>query len=154
MKYPKYREKCYALVFLYLSFAFLIMGVLCIAGITKPTVYSKVQDSVVMGVLFCIIGAVFLILQLGLRAISTAHEKLHNELLANGLKLSATVEKVTSLKLVRINHKTPFQIRYTYCHHEKTYHHKSHLIWDKPSLNKGDEITIYANNLGKSTLDF
>lgn len=32
------------------------------------------------------------------------------------------------------------------------YYHKSRLVWEKPDLKKGDLITVYVNNLGKSTV--
>lgn len=32
------------------------------------------------------------------------------------------------------------------------YYHKSRLVWQKPDLKKGDLITVYVNNLGKSTV--
>ena len=41
---------------------------------------------------------------------------------------------------------------YSFTYHDKVYYHKSRLVWEKPDLKKGDLITVYVNNLGKSTV--
>lgn len=46
----------------------------------------------------------------------------------------------------------PYRILYSFTYHDKVYYHKSRLIWEKPDLKKGDLITVYVNNLGKSTV--
>ena len=40
----------------------------------------------------------------------------------------------------------------SFTYHNKVYYHKSRLVWKKPDLKKGDLITVYVNNLGKSTV--
>ena len=39
-----------------------------------------------------------------------------------------------------------------FTYHDKVYYQKSRLVWEKPDLKKGDLITVYVNNLGKSTV--
>ena len=46
----------------------------------------------------------------------------------------------------------PYRIIYSFTYHDKVYYHKSRLVWEKPDLKKGDLITVYVNNLGKSTV--
>lgn len=154
MKNPKYIQKIYALIFLCLGGTFVFIGILSFMGIVLPSEHSKVQDPIVMGIVFSLLGIGFFLAHVVLRAIGSAKDKLHNDLLAKGMKISGIVEKLHLQKYIVYGKKSPFRIFYTYTYQGENYHHKSHLLWDKPNLNKGDSITVYANDLGKSTVFF
>lgn len=131
MKKPKRIEKLYALIFLCLGGPFLIMGLLCFVDMVKPTADSIVQDPIIIGTVFSLLGVAFCVVQTVLRVIDSAQEKLHNELLASGTKLNGTVEKVYLQKYVQYGNKSPFRICHTYTYQGKIYHHKSCLLWGK-----------------------
>lgn len=154
MKKPKYIEKLYALIFLCLGSSFLIMGLLCFVGIAKPTAHSSIQDPIVMGTIFSLLGVTFCIVQTVLIVINSAKKKLHNELLASGTKLNGTIDKVYLQKYTHYGNKSPFKICYTYTYQGEIYHHKSCLLWDKPNFKEGASIMVYANDLGKSTIKY
>ena len=79
-------------------------------------------------------------------------DKLHLQLIENGTKVKGLVEKVYLQKYTRYRRQIPYRILYSFTYHDKVYYHKSRLIWEKPDLKKGDLITVYVNNLGKSTV--
>lgn len=152
MKKPMYTTKLYALIFLCLGGAFLIMGLLCFVGIAKPSTHSSVQDPMIMGSVFSLLGAAFLILHIVLWGINAAQEKRHYALLAMGTRLNGRVEKVYRQTYTHYGKKSPFRLHYTYTYQGKLYRHKSYLFWDKPNLDQGDLIVVYANECGKSTI--
>lgn len=153
MKKPKYIEKLYALISFCLGSVFLIMGLLCFVGVLKPTAYSQVQNPIIMGTIFALLGVAFCIVQTILIVINSAKRKLHNELLSSGTKLNGTVDKVYLQKYIHYGKKSPFRNCYTYTYQGEIYNSKSCLLWDKPNFKEGDPITVYANNLGKSTVE-
>ena len=105
----------------------------------ETTVFS------ITGVLLCIISAAL--------GIYTAKlDKLHLQLIENGTKVKGLVEKVYLQKYTRYRRQIPYRILYSFTYHDKVYYHKSRLVWEKPDLKKGDLITVYVNNLGKSTV--
>ena len=66
--------------------------------------------------------------------------------------MKGLVEKVYLQKYTRYRRQIPYRILYSFTYHDKVYYHKSRLVWEKPDLKKGDLITVYVNNLGKSTV--
>ena len=74
------------------------------------------------------------------------------QLIENGTKVKGLVEKVYLQKYTRYRRQIPYRILYSFTYHDKVYYHKSRLVWEKPDLKKGDLITVYVNNLGKSTV--
>ena len=152
MEKPIFIEKLYALIFLCLGGAFIFMGLLCFAGIVKPTSHSTVQDPIALGVVFSLLGVVFCMVQTGLRLMNAAKDKLHHKLLASGTKLEGAVEKVYLQKYTQYGKKSPYRVCYIYTHQGERYHRKSYLLWNKPNLNEGDSIMVYAGDLGKSTI--
>lgn len=152
MKKPKYIEKLCALIFLCLGCSFLIIGLLCFVGVVTPDVHSKVQDPIVMGTVFSLLGVTFGGIQAVLNRIASAKEKLEKQLLASGTPINGTVEKVYLQKYTNYGKKSPYRICYTYTEQDKIYHHKSFLLWEKPDFDEGDFIMVYANDSGKSTI--
>ena len=154
MKKPKYMSRLLAYIFLWLGLAFIVVGYLCFSGIMKPSAQSVIQDSATMGMIFSIIGITCCVVQIISKVINYRQEKLHKDLLINGTRLIGTIEKVYLQKWIKSGNKSPFRICYTYSYHNKIYHHKSYLIWDKPNFIKDDPIEIYVNASGKSTIKF
>ena len=105
-------------------------------------------------VIFFWIGIFFLVSGvLSFLGIYTAKlDKLHLQLIENGTKVKGLVEKVYLQKYTRYRRQIPYRILYSFTYHDKVYYHKSRLVWEKPDLKKGDLITVYVNNLGKSTV--
>lgn len=151
MNKPRYMEELLKIIFLWLGIAF-FMGLLCFVGIIKPKTSSMVQDPAILGIVFSLLGIVFFIVQSILKMITCKKNKLHNELIKSGIKINGTVEKVYLQKYTQYGNKSPYRILYTFTCQGKVYHHKSHLLWDKPDLMKHDLIVVYTNNLGKSTI--
>ena len=154
MHQPKYMEKLYAFIFLCLGSGFIVMGLLSDAGIVKPTAQSAVQDPNIMGFVFLLMGIAFCAAQTIFRVIAAKKNKLHNELTANGIRVHGSVEKVILLRFTQYGKKSPYRICYTYTLQGDIFHHKSCLLWDKPDYEVGDPILVYANNSGKSTIQF
>lgn len=152
MNRPRNMEKFYTLIFLYLSGAFVVMGLLCFAGILRPTAHSTVKEPAMMGVIFTSLGIAFCAVQAVLRAVAAAKDKLCSELLANGTKVDGVVEKVHLQRHTQYGKKSPYRIFYTYTYQGVIYRHKSSLLWEKPDCKKGDPIMVYINNSGKSTI--
>jgi len=154
MNHPKYMEKIYAFIFLCLGSIFFIMGLLCFIGIVKPTIHSYVQDPIQMGAIFSVVGLAFIVLQAIFRMISNARQALDISLCSNGNKLVGTIDKVYFQKNIKYGKQSPYRIYYTYSFQGIVYHHKSRLIWHKPNVNTGDSLMVYANEFGKSTVQF
>ena len=110
------------------------------------------QEPNLPGAGFLAFGIVLLTVQTVLGIIASRKKKLHNELLANGAKVTGTVEKVCQQNTVRYAGKYPYIIFYTYDYQGKACHGESHLFWDRPAVAEHDSIAVYANDSGKSTI--
>ena len=152
MKKPKYTEELLKIIFGWLGVAFIFAGLLCFIGLLKPKASSMIQAPTILGVVFSLLGIVFLAVQIVLKAITSKKNKLHNELLISGARIHGTVEKVYLQRYTQYGRKSPYRILYTYTYQGKVYHHKSCLLWDKPDFSEGDSIVVYVNNFGKSTI--
>lgn len=152
MKRPRYIESLYALIFLDLSFVFIVVGLLCFSGIMKPSAHARVQGPIVLGKIFLMIGIVCGVVQIIFSLIGRRRAKSHQALLAQGNRRIGTVEKVYLQKSVRFRRKSPFRIYYAYSFQGKNYHEKSDLLWDQPDLNEGDSIEVFINDAGKAAL--
>ena len=152
MKKPRYMEKLLEIIFFWLGVSFVFFGILSCIGILKPKAGSSIQDPTLMGYFFLAIGAIFAALSLIFRLIDAKKNKLHSELLASGTQVKGTVEKVYLQSYTQYGKQSPYRVQYAYTHQDKTYHRKSCLIWDKPDLENGDTVTVYVDDLGKSTI--
>ena len=152
MSKPRYMEELLKIVFLWLGISFTVMGLLCFIGILKPDADSMVQEPTILGIVFSLTGIIFFLVQAVLKAVSSLKSKQYNELLASGTRVEGTVEKVYLQKYTQYGRQSPYRICYTYTFQGKTYHHKSCLLWDKPSCREHDSIEVYTNNSGRSTL--
>ena len=152
MKNPKYTEQLYAIIFLCLGCAFIVFGLLSFGGILTPTPHSMVQNNIIIGIVFSVLGIIFFITQIVFAVLASKKKKLHWELLTNGIKVSGTVEKVYMQKYMQYGQKSPYRVLYTYTYQNKTYHSKSCLLWDKPQVKETDSIEVYANVSGAHAL--
>jgi len=152
MNRPKYIEKIYALVFLCLGIAFLMTGLLSFMGFVKPTAHSSVQDPFIMGMVFAMMGLAFMVLQVVFHKMSKLRETSHLTLCSKGAKLMGTVEKIYVQKYTKYGKQSPYRIYYTYSYQGRVFHHKSYLLWDKPTLSMGDTLIVYADDFGRSTI--
>ena len=143
MKKLNYTEDLLRVIFFWIGTFFIVSGVLSFLGILKPAVNSGIQDSDMLGAVFSIIGVLLCIISAVLGIYTTKLDKLHLELIENGTRVKGTVEKVCLQKYTRYRRQTPYS---------KVYYHKSRLVWEKPEFKKGDLITVYVNNFGKSTV--
>lgn len=154
MSKPRYMEGLLKIVFLQLGLAFIVLGLLSYIGVLKPRSDSMIQDPKMLGIVFSSVGIVFLIVQTILKVMVSLKDKLHNELLISGTKMNGIVEKVHWQKYPRYGGEYPYRIFYTYTWQGKVYHHKSYLLWEKPGFKVHDPIVVYADNSGKSTIQF
>lgn len=111
-----------------------------------------VRDPDMLGTVFSITGVLMCIISAALGIYTAKLDKLHLQLIENGTKVKGLVEKVYLQKYTRYRRQIPYRILYSFTYHDKVYYHKSRLVWEKPDLKKGDLITVYVNNLGKSTV--
>lgn len=153
MKKPVYMSDVYAFVFLTLGLGFNFLGSLGILNVIKPTERSYVQDPILAGKAFLILGITFCVIQSVLRIFSSKQEKLHHELILTGTKMVGTIERIALQKGMTFGKKSPFIIHYTYSYKDKNYRVKSDLLWEKPSLSKGSKIDIFVNDIGQSTIE-
>ena len=152
MKKLNYTEDLLRVIFFWIGTFFIVSGVLSFLGILKPAVNSGIQDSDMLGAVFSIIGVLLCIISAALGIYTAKLDKLHLELIENGTRVKGTVEKVCLQKYTRYRRQTPYRILYSFTYHDKVYYHKSRLVWEKPEFKKGDLITVYVNNFGKSTV--
>lgn len=152
MNEPRYPEDVFKTIWLWTGIAFIAMGLLNFIIVFMFAAESAGQEPNINGVIILVIGAMFLIAQSVLRGIASRKKKLHNELLANGAKVTGTVEKVCQQNTVRYAGKYPYIIFYTYDYQGKACHGESHLFWDRPAVAEHDSIAVYANDSGKSTI--
>ena len=152
MKKPTSQEALLKTIFLGIGPMFVAMGLLVYAGVMKPTASSKVQDPAVMGAVFVGIGGVFTVAALILGIIAARKSRLRNDLLISGIRINGVVDKVYRQTSTQYGSQSPYRICYTYTYQDKTYHHKSHYLWERPNLSPGDPITVYTNEHGKSMI--
>lgn len=152
MNKPKYMEELLKIIFLWLGIAFIFCGLLSLFHILKPSVFSMVQEPTILGIIFSLLGIVFIFVQTVLQLIVTKKNKLHSELLADGTRITGIVKKVYLQKYTQYGKKCPYRILYSYTYNGEVQHHKSCFLWDKPNFAEGNSITVYANDFGKSTL--
>lgn len=152
MRKPRYMEELLKIIFLWLGPAFILLGLLCFAGLLRPQSGSMVQSPTLLGSIFSLLGIVFFIAHLIVKAIAGFKNKRRCQLLEHGTELNGTVEKVYLQKYMRYKNESPYRIVYSYTHQGKLYHHKSGLIWDKPDFAQGDPLTVYADDAGNSAV--
>ena len=85
-------------------------------------------------------------------ALASAKKKSYYELISNGIKVNGIVEKVYMQKFLQYGKKSPYRVLYSYTYGGKIYHHKSHLLWDKPYMKETDSIAVYINDSEKSAI--
>lgn len=148
----KYTEELLGIIFLYLGVAFVLMGILCFAGVIEPSAISLVQLPVILGAVYILIGTAFLIASAALKTTAVSKGRLYNELLAHGDKVNGRVEKVYLQRYTQYGRRSPYRIIYTYTYQGKACRGKSRLMWEKPNLTDGDLLTVYADASGKSAV--
>ena len=152
MKKLNYTEDLLRVISFWIGIFFLVSGVLSFLGILKPAVNSGIQNPDMLGTVFSITGVLLCIISAVHRIYTAKLDTLHLQLIENGTKVKGLVEKVYLQKYTRYRRQIPYRILYSLTYHDKVYYHKSRLVWEKPDLKKGDLITVYVNNLGKSTV--
>lgn len=119
----------------------------------EPSATSKIQDSKVFGVIFCIISVVFSLVSMVCQKIGNGKDRLHHYLLKKGRKIKGNVEKIERAA-VKFSGRSPYRICYSYSLNGVIWNKKSHLVWDMPSLKAKEKIDIYVDEKGNSTIDF
>lgn len=152
MKRPKYMEELLKIIFLLLGIMFVCTGILCLVGVEQPKATSPIQDPVLLGMSFLVMGLLVITIGIILGVISARKNQLSSELLTSGTKVNGVVENVYLQGYTRYGTQSPYRIRYTYRYNGKEYHHKSGFIWEKPNLTSGDTVMVYVNDLGNSTI--
>lgn len=152
MKKLKYPEQLCSLIFIWIGFAFTILGLLAFIGILKPSIQSIVQEPRVLGHIFFTVGITFLVIGIILGILASRKNKIYVQLIYHGIKTNGMVEKVYISKYMQYVNKSPYRVLYTYTYKGKEYHHKSHLLWEKPNVKPNDFIEIYINDSGQSAI--
>lgn len=152
MKKPRYMEELLKIIFAWLGFMFACSGILCVLGVMKPSAYSMIQDSTILGVVFSALGAVFVFAHFIFRGISYKKSMLYSDLMSNGTKVQGEIEKVYLQWYIQYGKRSPYRIVYKYRYLDKEYRHKSGLFWEKPDLAASDQVVVYVNDAGKSAM--
>jgi len=152
MKKPKYMEELLKIIFLWLGVAFIAVGFFSFAGLMKPKASSLIQNAVLMGIIFAGLGLAYMIVSFILGAAAAKRNKLHSELIATGVQVKGTIEKVYLQTGTQYGKQSPYRVVYAYTYQSEEYHCKSYFLWEKPNLAVGDSIIVYVNNDGKSTV--
>lgn len=147
----KYAEQLYALISMCLGCAFIVFGLLSFIGILQPTSTSIVQSQRNIGIVFLYLVSLFNCTS-NFTALASAKKKSYYELISNGIKVNGIVEKVYMQKFLQYGKKSPYRVLYSYTYGGKIYHHKSHLLWDKPYMKETDSIAVYINDSEKSAI--
>ena len=152
MKKPKCMEELLKIIFLWIGIMFVLFAILGFFGIMKPKASSMVQEPVLLGLVFGLIGTAFIIVSIVLQLIVAKKDKLHEELLISGRKIEGVVEKVYLQTYTQYGHQSPYIILYSFTYEDQVQHRKSCYLWEKPALAVGDAIMVYVNEFGKSTV--
>lgn len=152
MKKPRYMEELLNYIFLWLGIMFVFFGILGGIGIMKPKPGSMVQDSILLGIIFGILGVGFIIVSTILKVIVNKKDKLNRELLISGRKIEGVVENVYLQSHTQYGHQSPYIIMYSFTYGNQIYYRKSQFLWEKPDIKDGDSIMVYVNESGKSTI--
>lgn len=152
MKKPNYMEGIVSFVYFWLGLGFSLMGGLTYMGFIKPKSSSMIQDATLLGIIFFSIGVAFLVVQAVLMVIVCRRNKLHEELLTTGTRMRGTVKKVYLQGYTSYGKQSPYRIVYTYNWQGEVCQRKSRLLWEMPDCKEGDEITVYVNEDGKTTI--
>ena len=107
MNKPRYMEELMKIIFLWLGIAFVFMGILCFLGILKPNASSMVQEPTMLGIIFSLLGIVFIVVQTIFKILAANKNKLYSELLSRGTRINGIVEKVFLQKSMKYGNKNP-----------------------------------------------
>lgn len=149
-----YTEQFLAMIFACQGGLFALLGLLCFAGILAPSAGSMVQSQRGLGLVFSGVGGFLLAAAAVLAMVAGAKNRAYSALMADGRKVTATVEKVYPLRYLQWGKQSPYRVRYRYDAQGKCHHHKSRLLWKKPVLQEGDQITVCHSDSGKSAAVF
>ncbi len=153
MKSPKYITDMFAFVLFHLGVMFLLFGGLTAFGFMGATESSLIQDRESLALTFAVLGSGMLSLIAVVDYYSCKWESLHNELLESGRKITANVDSVKRLSMLKLNRKSPYRVYCTFTHDGVTCQGKSQLIWQKPTLQVGDSVNVYVNDKGQSAVE-
>lgn len=146
-----YTEQFLAVIFACLGGLFALLGLLCFAGIITPSAGSMVQSQCVLGLVFSGVGGFLLAAAAVLAMVAGAKSRAYDALIADGRTVTGTVEKVYPLRYLQWGKQSPYRVCYRYDDaHGKCHRHKSRLLWEKPALQEGDQITVRHSDAGKS----
>ena len=134
--------------------AVLLSFLVCLVLLEYYSLHQRQQSKVkgILGLFFSVLGVAFLIAQAIFTALASAKKKSYYELISNGIKVNGIVEKVYMQKFLQYGKKSPYRVLYSYTYGGKIYHHKSHLLWDKPYMKETDSIAVYINDSEKSAI--
>lgn len=152
MNKPKYTEEMIKIIFLCLGVVFVGEGLFGFMGGLKPKPNSMIQDPFVMASIFFVIGIILIIICIILGQIVKRKDRVYEELIKNGIKISGKVERVYLESNIRYARQSPYRVWYVYSYQGKHFQKKSHFLWEKPNLEVGEVIVVYVNEAGKSAI--
>lgn len=138
-------SQSYGFVFMTLGAVFIPAGYLNKIGILSTTQYSKGGPTTT----FTVVGGILLIVGAVLFFISLYREKERAKLKEKGIKVEGYVTDIKRLIYTKVNKQAPYVVYFSYDYNGDNYKGKSHLLWDKPSISKGDLISIYIDEYKK-----
>ena len=100
-----------------------------------------------LGLVYIFSGAAELATGFILSAVTFRKIKKLDNIISKGFAVNATVKKIRYLKYTRWikPYEHPYIIYFTYNYRGEEYSGKSLLIWEKPSVNKGEKIKIFID---------
>ncbi len=152
MRKPKYVMQMLGFIFLCIGVVFVFLGILVAIDVIHPSKHSMVQNSNTMTLIFCMMGTVFCMVNAVFVVISRKKENQHNELISNNKTITGRVEEIKYRRGITFGKTSPYMIYFSYSLNGENYRSKSYLIWEKPNLTVGNNIEVYVNNFGDSTI--
>jgi len=141
LKKPTSLMQLYSFIFIILGPIFIFAGYLNKSGMLQTSKYSKGDPALI----FPILGIISLIIGLNLFYIPFYKEKNREELKFTGMKIEGVVTKIIRNNRFKFGKQSPYIIYFSYEYDEDKYNEKSCLLWDKPTINVGDIISVYID---------
>ncbi len=139
-------------LFLWIGVGFIGLSLLAFGGVMTFSTESAIQDPIVAGYVFAGVGAIMCISQAVFRIMKKRQDGIEEEIIARGMLVNATVERVEYQSQIRVMKKSPYIIYYNYQFGGKIISKKSKYIWEKPNYKMGDYIEVYVDDIGRIAL--
>ncbi|MFW5667905.1 MAG: hypothetical protein ACOCM4_01475 [Acetivibrio ethanolgignens] len=142
MKKPDSYTQFLGILFGLMGPLWLLLGILCRLGIMTASSDSNLDPAGK----FLWLGAVLLFVGLFCRVLARYQRKKEKQLRQDGIRVKAAVTGVKHLFFTQWGKESPYRIYFTYSYNGTIYKGKSHLLWEKPEVDIGENLSIYIDS--------